>query len=185
MTSTCKFAKLIVRRGRGGHMPALPPFQRASPRSISSLHGLYQELKSSHPYLRYIMTASVDQGRMENMFSQMRSMCGPNTHPGAVETQRLRKLLMASSSLSNVCLCIGVLWRGNCLGHEPITHVKLQRSGIYSREFYVQDVREKIARLDPYRIISKPMARSDIPCDVPSVYGYSCVADSSTAQARP
>lgn len=91
------------RRGRGDQMPALLPFQRGILRSISSLRGLYQDLQSSYTELRYIMTARLNQDCLENTFSQMRSMCGPNTHPDAVEArQRLRILLMAPSSLSAV-----------------------------------------------------------------------------------
>ncbi|KAF0288011.1 Transposable element P transposase [Amphibalanus amphitrite] len=77
---------------------ALLPFERGMLRSSASLRGLYPDLTSAYPdQLR------LNQDCLENTFSQLRSMCSPNTHPDAVEVrQRLRILLMALSALRAV-----------------------------------------------------------------------------------
>ncbi|KAF0314365.1 Transposable element P transposase [Amphibalanus amphitrite] len=73
-------------RRRPGSTSALLPFQRGILRSSASLRGLYADLTSAYPdQLRYILTARLNQDCLENTFSQLRSMCGPNTHPDAVE----------------------------------------------------------------------------------------------------
>ena len=92
-----------MRKADGDQDSALLPFQRGILRSTSSLRGLYQDLRSSRPDLRYIMTSRLNQDCLENTFSQLRSMCGPSTHPDAVEVrQRLRILLIAPSSVSAI-----------------------------------------------------------------------------------
>ena len=92
------------------------PFQRGILRSTASLRGLHADLTATVPGFRYIMTSHVNQDCLENTFSQLRGMCGPNTVPDAVEARcRLRILLMAPSPL------VAVDGRGRAVRLEPDT----------------------------------------------------------------
>ena len=82
---------------------SLLPFQHGILRSSASLRGLYRDLQSVNPDLKYVMTSHLNQDCLENTFSQLRGMCGANTTPDAVEARvRLRILLMAPSPLQAV-----------------------------------------------------------------------------------
>ena len=82
---------------------SLLPCQHGVLRSISSLRGLYDSLQQRHPELQFLMTSRLNQDCLENLFSQLRAMCGANTTPNAVEARaRLRILLMAPSPLAAV-----------------------------------------------------------------------------------
>ena len=70
------------------------PFQEGILRNCRSLPGLLEDVRPLG--VTYLMTARLNQDLVENCFSQLRAMCGANTHPDAVEAQtRLRMLLMA------------------------------------------------------------------------------------------
>ena len=78
-----------------GPASALLPSQRGILRSSASPRGLHADLTSTYPGpLKYLLTSRLDKKYLENVFSQIRSMCGPNTRPDAVVCQRLRILLM-------------------------------------------------------------------------------------------
>ena len=82
---------------------ALLPCQQGVLRSTSSLRGLYSDLRQRHPDLRYVMTSHLNQDSLENLFSQLRAMCGANSAPNAVEARaRMRILLIAPSPLDAV-----------------------------------------------------------------------------------
>ena len=70
---------------------------------------------------------------------------------------------MRSLSHISVCLFIGVLGRGDYLGHyAPITHLTRLLWGVYYYKFYVHDVREKIVCSDPDRLVPKDMSKSNV-----------------------
>ena len=82
---------------------SLLPCQHGVLRTNASLRGLHTDLKAACPGLEYIMTSHLNQDCVENAFSQLRGMCGPNTTPDAVEARvRLRIMLMAPSPLAAV-----------------------------------------------------------------------------------
>ena len=82
---------------------ALLPCQQGVLRSVASLRGLYGDLRHRHSELKFLMTSHLNQDSLENLFSQLRAMCGSNTSPNAVDARaRLRILLMAPSPLEAV-----------------------------------------------------------------------------------
>ena len=79
---------------------SLLPLQHGILRSSASLRGLYADFQAVCPDLEYLMTSHLNQDCLENLFSQLRGMCGANTTPDAVEARaRLRILLIARSPL--------------------------------------------------------------------------------------
>ncbi|KAF0304011.1 Transposable element P transposase [Amphibalanus amphitrite] len=95
-------AKKVSKKHPSGRSAPLP-CQRGVQRSNASLRGLLVDVRAACPDVRHIMTSHVNQDCVENAFSQMRSMCGSNTTPDAVEARvRLRIMLMAPSPLAAV-----------------------------------------------------------------------------------
>ena len=81
----------------------LLPFQQGILRASRVLRGLHADLQATHPECRYLMSAHLNLDCMENLFSQLRHLCGDNTNPDVVEARaRLRILLMAPSTLAAV-----------------------------------------------------------------------------------
>ena len=77
-----------------------------------------------------------------------------------------------------LCLFIGALGRSDYSGHyAPIAQVKHLMRGVYHGEFYVQDVREMSTSLDPFRSISKEMAKGHIRSEI--------LEETSAANAEP
>lgn len=102
MGAVMREAKKVSRKQPLGRK-ALLPCQRGVLRCTSSLRGLYSDLQQRHPDLRYVMTSHLTQDCLENLFSQLRAMCGSNTAPNAVEARaRMRILLIAPSPLEAV-----------------------------------------------------------------------------------
>ncbi|KAF0296060.1 Transposable element P transposase [Amphibalanus amphitrite] len=100
MDNLARDARKVTRKqplGRAG----LLPFQRGILRTTASLRGLYEDLQQqAQPEVRYLTTAHLNQDCVENCFAQLRSLCGSNTSPDAVEAHaRLKILLMAPSTL--------------------------------------------------------------------------------------
>ena len=94
-----KNSRKSTRRHPGGRASLLP-FQRDMLRTTSSLRGLRADLSEAVPELDYLITSRLNQDCLENLFSQLRGMCGQNQHPDAVEARaRLRILLMAPAPL--------------------------------------------------------------------------------------
>ena len=96
-------AKKVSKKHPSGRSAPLP-CQRGVQRSNASLRGLLVDVRAACPDVRYIMTSHVIQDCVENAFSQMRSMCGSNTTPDAVEPRvRLRIMLMAPGADAPGC----------------------------------------------------------------------------------
>ena len=102
MDSLIREARKTTAKQPSGRSTLLP-FQHGIIRGIASLRGLYSDLQTSCPEMRYLMTSHLNQDCVENAFSQLRSMCGSNTTPDAVEARvRIRIMLMAPSPLAAV-----------------------------------------------------------------------------------
>ena len=97
MEQLTRSARKCSKQHPGGRN-ALLPCQKGIIRSITSLRGLYHDLKETVPEVKYVMTSRVNQDCLENTFSQLRGMGGQNHCPDAVEVRnRLRIMLMAPS----------------------------------------------------------------------------------------
>ena len=102
MDNLMRTARKATKKQPSGRRDLLP-CQHGILRSNSSLRGLYADAKAMCGELAYLMTSHTNQDCVENTFSQLRSMCGANTTPDAVEGRvRLRILLMAPSPLAAV-----------------------------------------------------------------------------------
>ena len=61
--------------------------------SIKAIRALYAEAKSAG--MSYILTSRLNNDALENFFSQIRGLGGPNSHPGAANAVcRVRTLLL-------------------------------------------------------------------------------------------
>lgn len=76
----------------------IAPFQRGILISTQSLINLFQELKEKHD-IEFVMTSHLNQDCLENLFSQIRALGGPYSHPTSAEfINRLRTLLIGKSA---------------------------------------------------------------------------------------
>ena len=73
--------------------PALLPWQVGIKCAINAIRGLYQDLVVNGNF-RFILTKRLTQDCVENIFSQFRSLCGDNDHPGPVSTMRRFRILL-------------------------------------------------------------------------------------------
>ena len=82
------------------------PFQKGIIVSIKSTIQMFSELKSEG--ISFLLTSRVNQDCLENMFTQIRQMGGPNSHPTSVELiNRVRKLCLTKN--------VNVIVSGTCV----------------------------------------------------------------------
>ena len=72
----------------------LLPFQKGILNSISSIRGLYEEIKAEGK--TFLLTAHCNSDPTENYFSCIRTMGVSNDHPGPVDCMNRIKLLVVS-----------------------------------------------------------------------------------------
>ena len=86
-----------LKRRRTGP-PRKLPFQRGFLRNIQSVIGVLEDVRKFG--LKYVLTSHLNQDLVENLFSQIRAMCGAENNPTAVGAQmRLRMLLILAQPL--------------------------------------------------------------------------------------
>ena len=97
VTSERSAAQPPPKRRRTGP-PRKLPFQQGFLRNIQSVIGVLEDARKYG--LKYVLTSHLNQDLVENLFSQIRAMCGAESNPTAVGAQmRLRMLLILAQPL--------------------------------------------------------------------------------------
>ena len=82
---------------------ALLPYQKGILVSIKSMRALYADLTSEYPSLFFVLTRRLNQDCLENYFSQLRGLGGPDSHPSPRKAiQRIRALTLVKNAASLV-----------------------------------------------------------------------------------